>query len=472
MRANAPLTEGPIAATLVRLAIPIVLSNILQSAYNLTDTFWVGRLNAEAVAAVSLSFPINFLLIALGGGLPIAGSVLIAQYKGRGDQQAMNHVAAQTLIMVLVVSLTISAGGFFLSGPIMQLMGAEPEVLPDATRFLQVTFLGFVFVFGYFVFQSLMRGLGEVRLPMWIVLLTVLLNLALDPLFIFGWGPLPPLGVAGAALATLCTQALAATIGFAVLFRGRHGIQLVWSELRPDFGFMRRVFRLGLPASIEQATRALGLTVMMILVAGFGTVPVAAYGIGMRILTFVIIPAFGLSIASSTLVGQNIGADKIDRASRTNLVGCLIAFSSLTVAGAILFVLAEPCARFIVPGEGRVIALSSRFIETMSLTFGFIGLQQVIGGTLRGAGKTLAAMVLAIVSQWVIQFPLAYVLSRDRLLGLDGIWWSFAIANVLAAAVTVAWFLRGDWKRERLLDEVKLQEQVRDEVTIDEGLSR
>src|SRR5262245_22167014 len=171
-----PLTEGSIVRALVRLSIPVVLANILQSAYQITDTFWVGRLSANAVAAVALSFPISFLMIAIGSGLPIAGAVLIAQYKGRGDDRAMNHVAAQTLIMVLAVSIVTAAVGFYLSEPIMRLMGAQPDVLPDAVRFTQYTFAGFIFVFAFYVYQSLMRGVGIVQIPMWIVLLTVLLN--------------------------------------------------------------------------------------------------------------------------------------------------------------------------------------------------------------------------------------------------------------------------------------------------------
>src|SRR3954470_5738989 len=180
------LTEGSIVGALVRLSIPIVMANILQTAYQMTDTFWVGRLSAEAVAAVTLCFPINFLMIAIGGGLPIAGSVLIAQYKGRGDEKQMNHVAGQTLIMVLAISVALTGLGYWLSEPIIRLMTDEPTVIPDAVRFLQITFIGFVFVFGFFVYQSLTRGLGVVMTPMLIVAVTVLLNFILDPLFIFG----------------------------------------------------------------------------------------------------------------------------------------------------------------------------------------------------------------------------------------------------------------------------------------------
>jgi putative MATE family efflux protein len=465
------LTEGSIVRALVRLSIPIVLANILQTAYQITDTFWVGRLSAEAVAAVSLCFPISFLLIAIGGGLPIAGSVLIAQYKGRGDERAMNHIAAQTLIMVFAVSIVLSTVGFLYSEPIMRFMGAEPNVLPDAVRFLQYTFVGFVFVFAFFVYQSLMRGLGVVQTPMYIVGVTVLLNFVLDPLFIFGYGPVPALGVAGAAMATLATQALATVIGFWLLFRGSHGLRLRLADFRPDFGVIAQTFRLGLPASVEQCTRALSLTVMTLLVSSFGTIVVAAFGVGLRILTFIIIPAMGLAMATTTLVGQNMGAGKIKRAEQTTLIASLISFFVPTIAGAILFLLANPISAIFVPQSGAAIAESATFIRITAFTFGLIGLQHVITGALRGAGDTMAAMTLSLISTWVILFPVAYVLSRHTSLGARGIWWSYPIANVLSATISVGWFLGGDWKETKLLAQVQLEERVREETQIDEGIA-
>jgi MATE family, multidrug efflux pump len=470
-RVSAPLTEGPILRALLRLSIPIVVANLLQTAYQVTDTFWVGRLDAQAVAAVSLSFPINFLMIAVGGGLPIAGSVLIAQYKGRGDEQAMNHVTAQTLLMVLVVSILLTVTGYALSEPIMRFMGAAPDVLPGAVRFLQVTFLGFIFVFGFFVFQSLMRGLGEVQAPMYIVLVTVLLNLVLDPLLIFGWGPIPAWGVAGAALATVCTQALATLIGFTLLFGGRYGIRVKLPNFWPDFQFLWRAFRLGFPTSVEQGVRASGLIFMTLLVSPFGTMYVAAYGIGTRFLAFVIIPSMGLSMGTSALVGQNIGARKLDRAERTNLISCLVAFFGPLPIGILLFFFAEPAARFFMPEGGSAIEYSATFIRLIAFSFGFISVQHVISGTLRGAGNTLAAMMLSLLAQWVLKFPLAYVLSRHTSLGPAGIWWAHPIAAVLSAIVAVSWFARGDWKRTKLLDEMKLKERAHEEARIEEGIT-
>jgi len=464
------LTEGSIVRALIRLSVPIILANVLQVAYQLTDTFWVGQLSAEASAAVALCFPINFLMVAIGGGLAIAGSVLIAQYKGRGEERLMNHVTAQTLIMVTAISILLSGIGYFFSEPIMRFMGAKPGVLPDAVRFMQITFLGFVFVFGFFVYQSLMRGLGVVQIPMLIVLLTVILNFALDPLFIFGWGPFPALGVGGAAMATLLTQALATTIGFTLLFSGKHGLHPRLADFRPDWKVIARTFKLGLPASIENATRALSMTLMTLLVSSFGTVAIAAYGIGIRILTLVVIPAMGIAMATTTLVAQNLGAGQLRRAEQTTRLAGLISMLIPTTGGVLLFLFAKPLATVFVPRSPAAIAESAHFIRIISLPLGCIGLQQTINGALRGAGNTLAAMVLTIIFAWVIQFPLAYVLSRHTSLGIDGIWWSHPISMISAATVSLLWLAGGNWKRTKLIEDLVLAERVREEARIDEGI--
>ncbi|MEX2317888.1 MAG: MATE family efflux transporter [Pirellulales bacterium] len=474
-RLPAALTEGPILRAILQLSVPIVAANILQSAYSMTDTFWVGRISPNAVAAVTLSFPINFLLIAIGGGLPIAGSVLIAQYKGRGDDAAMNHVAAQTLVMVFLVSLILAGSGFMLAEPTMRLMKAEPDVLPDAVRFMQVSCFSFPFVFGFYVYQSLMRGLGEVKTPVYIVLVTVLLNLVLDPFFIFGWGPVPAWGVAGAAVATVFTQGIATAIGFWLLFSGRYGLRLRLVDFRPDWAFMWRAFRLGVPASLEQALRALSLMMLTFLVSPFGKTVMAAFGVGLRVTTFVLIPAMGFSMATSTLVGQNIGAGKIDRAARTNTIATPLSFGVLQVFGFLLMIFARPVSLVFLPDGGRPVDMSVTYIWIVASTFGCIGVQQVITGTFRGAGDTTAAMLQTLVSQWVLRFPLAYVLSQHTPLAQDGVWWSINISNVLAAIVTLVWLAGGKWKTKKLIEEMRreerLQEQVAEEAALEEGIS-
>ncbi len=467
------LTEGSIVRSLVALSVPIVLANVLQTAYQLVDTFWVGRLGGEAVAAVSVSFPLIFLMIALGGGLAVAGSVLVAQYVGARNATKVNHVTAQTVLMVAVVSVLLAAVGYLLSPAALELMGVTAPTLSDAIRYLQVSFLGLPFTFGYFVYQSVLRGIGEVRAPVYIVFGTVLLNLVLDPLFIFGWGPIPGAGVAGAAYATIGTQGIAMAVGMFTLFGGHFGIHLKVRDLKPDWPLMQQVVRLGLPASLEQSTRALGLTLMTFLVATFGTNTIASYGIGTRILSFVIIPAMGLSMATATLVAQNIGARNTDRASRIAWLSAGLGFSVLEVVGVLCFVFAEPLIRFFVPNAPEVIAGGTQFLRLMALTFGFIGLQQTLGGAFRGSGNTFNTMILAMVSLWVLQFPIAYVLSQHTALGAVGLWWAFPIANVTIACVAALWFAQGRWRKTNLIRESDsdLVEEVTEEAIVQEGIN-
>ncbi len=463
-------TSGPILGVLVRLAIPIVATNIFQSLYQLIDTFWVGRLGADAVAAVSLSFPILFFMISAGGGMSIAGAVLVAQMFGSGDQRAVDHAAAQTLAVVGVVSVVLSVAGYLLSAPLVAFFGPEANVEQLAVGYLQVSFLGLVAVFVYFVFQALLRGVGDVKTPMIVVAGTVVLNFFLDPLLILGWGPVPAFGVAGAAWATIGSQGLAGVVGMVVLFSGRYGIHLRLADMVPDRTMVNKILKLGIPSSVEQSTRALGIAVMMLLVASFGTTVIASYGIGARILSFVIIPAMGLSMATSTVVGQNVGAVQDDRARAAAKIGMWAGFWGLTGAGAVLWLFAEPITAAFVPGEPEVIQLGTHFMRIMAPAFGFFGIQMVMSGALAGGGNTVAAMALSILAFWVLRFPVAWVLSVPGGMGPDGIFWSFPISNVLAGGLAVAWFVRGSWIRRVVDEDAALVEAVREEAIVEEAV--
>lgn len=469
-RRQALFLEGPIPRALITLAIPIILGNILQTGYQLTDAFWVGRLGASAVAAISVSFPVTFLVIALGSGLAMAGATLAAQYMGAGRQDMVNHVAAQTMLMVLISSAVFGAVGYALAPFLLKLLGVAPDVYAGALGFMRVSFVGIVFVFTYAMFQALMRGVGQTKIPLYIVAGTVLLNFMLDPLFIFGWGPLPGQGVMGAAFATLATQALATVIGMIVFLRGQHGIQLRWSGFRPDPPYLKRAFFLGLPGSVELSTRALGLMVMSFLVASFGTLVIAAYGVGSNVLQVVTIPVMGMSMAVSTLVGQNIGAGNIDRAARVTQLGTLLSFGILTLAGIAAWFCAPWLVRFFIPDDPKVIAEGARFIRIMCLAWGGIGIQLCIVSAFRASGNMLVAMIIAMVSQWMIQFPLAYVLSKHTTLHAQGLWWSFPVTNIAVALVSVCWFARGSWKTGRLTEDDRQTAKITQEAMIEDGI--
>ncbi|SKA24350.1 putative efflux protein, MATE family [Enhydrobacter aerosaccus] len=465
------LLEGPILRSLLTLAVPIVLTNVLQSAYQIIDAFWVGRLGGAAVAAVSVSFPVMFLMFAVGAGLSIAGSTLTAQYVGARNDKMVSHVAGQTLLMVISAAIVLGLIGYAVTPSLLRLMNVAPDVYAGALGFMRVSFIGLAFNFAFFVFQGITRSIGKPSVPVFIVLATVFLNFAINPLMIFGWGPIPGHGVMGAALTTLITQALASIVGVFLLQRGLHGVHVRAHDFIPDFRHIKRAFFLGLPASLDMSARAVALMMMTFLVSSFGTLGLAAYGVGGNILQAVaIIPGIGLSIAVAALAGQNIGAGNIKRAEQIGRLGAWLGFFALTGFGIVVFLLASPIVAFFVPNDAAVISEGAHFLRINALSWGFYGAQFALIGVFRAAGSMMISMMLTVVSQWVLQFPLAYVLSKHTTLGVEGVYWSLPIATVLTFAVTVIVFVRGSWRRKKLLTEdERLTNKVTDEILSDES---
>ena len=269
----------------------------------------------------------------------------------------------------------------------------------------------------------------------------------------------------GAALATMVSQFLSATAAIALLVRGSYGIQLKLGELKPDFAFIKRAFNLGYPAAIEGSARGLGVTVMMFLITSFGTVTTAAYGVGGNVLQFVVIPAMGFSMATSTLVGQNIGAGNMPRAEAVARLAAFITFGALTAFGVFAFAFANHIAAFFVPHDHAVVHEAAVFIRTVSWSFGFIGVQFALMGVLRASGNMFAAMVISLMSQWMLTFPLAFVLVASRpsgrarhLVGVPG-------RERHDGGRQRLWFSRGDWKKRRIIEGLTQDEEEQEEVS-------
>ncbi len=438
------------------LSVPIVAANLLQTAYHLTDTFWVGRLGREAVAAVSLTFPVIFLIISMGGGLAVAGTILVAQFTGSRSSFSVDYISAQTFLLLVIVSVLFTAAGYFLAEPLIDIFGVEEKVAEGAVAYIRITFLGLFFVFGFFVFKALLRGAGDVKTPLYIVIGTVLLNLLFDPMFIFGFWKIPAFGVAGAAVSTVVTQGLATLSGLIILFSGKYDIHLRLKNFKPDFKILKKMLRLGFPASMEHFTMALGIAVLMFVVSRFGTTVIASYGIGMRVFSFIIIPAFGLAEATTTLVGQNIGAGKEERAGRIARISGSTAFFTLAFAGLLLFIFAEDTVGLFIRDDAEVVQMGGDFVRIMAFGFGFIGIRNVFSGAFRGAGNTFLSMMLGISYFWFMRLPLAYFLSGYTPLEEAGIWFSFPLASFLGALLAGIFFRKGQWKKRRVAKEFTL----------------
>ncbi|QQG52616.1 MAG: MATE family efflux transporter [Candidatus Falkowbacteria bacterium] len=454
---------------LLALAGPIILAHFFQAAYQLTDAFWVGRLGEKGVASVAVTAPVIFFMMSLGIGFAIAGATLTAQYFGAKNEKMVSHSAAQTMITVVNVALILSIIGYILAPYILRFLGVDDSIFFSALSYLRISFIGMIFNFSFFIFQSIMRSIGRPQLPVYIVAGTVLLNFILDPLFMFGFGFIPALGVAGTAWATLFTQSIAAIIGLTTLFGGKFGIKLHRRDFLPDFQFMKRSFLLGLPASIEQSARSLGFAVITGLITSFGTLAVAAYGVGSNLFQLALMLAFGFAGANAALVGQNLGAQNPQAADHTARLSLKLIFLSLTSLGAIIFIFAPAFIRFFVPDDLDVIREGAFFLRFMAPIFGIIGMQIIVGSTLQAAGATKQSMMLTIISQWVIEIPLAFLLAKVFNLGILGVWLAFPITNLLAVAVYLTIFFRGRWKNKKIInDDARLQTEVIQEAQINE----
>jgi len=357
----------------------------------------------------------------------------------------------------VIASLLLGTVGFFFVEDFLRLLGASQQVLPGATGYLQVVSLGLTTMFGFFVFISLMRGAGDTITPMLVMLGTVILNVILDPFLINGWdvGPIavPELGIQGAAVATVFSRSLAMVVGLAIMLSGSRGIQIHISDLAPDFQYLRKILEIGVPASIEGTGRALSINALLIVVGLFSTTVVAAFGIGTRVFSVIFLPAIAVARGVETMSGQNIGAGKYDRAEEANYLAAKGLFAILALMGIVIFLLPEPIVA-VFTDDPAVIAEGATFLRYVSLSFGFIGIMRAFTGGFRGAGKTLVAAAISVMTLAVIRLPIAYVASQyrlpipfaDAIFGVRGIWIAFFISNIAGATIAWLWFRRGTWR--------------------------
>ncbi|WP_089883609.1 MATE family efflux transporter [Halogeometricum limi] len=462
------------------LAWPIIVTELLQVAYNLADTIWLGRLSTDAVAAISLAFPLIFLLISVGGGFTVAGTILVAQYTGAKKEGSAGVVAGQTFSFITVIAVAVGVLGFFATDLMLGVLPSSPatagQVIPLAGDYMRVFFLGLPFLFGFFVFSSLMRGYGNTRAPMVVMFVSVAINVLVDPIFIFGFENNPLFGmlglrgvetwlfaatgfegygVTGAAFATVLSRAVATVIGLYVIFGTSAGPDVSLGDFVPQREYIEKIVRLGVPSALEQSASALGFITLTAMVVTFAPEVVAAYGLGNRLTSLVFLPALGLGRATDTIVGQNLGAQKPERAERAVWLAAKVGASVMLVIGVVAYLFAEPIVGVFI-GTGtdsaaRTIELGAEYIRVRAFEFGFIGVLQTVLGAYRGAGNTKTALAFSLFALWFGRIPIVYYLSFVQGFGEMGIWIGMAVGQILGAIAAAAWFTRGTWK-ESVID--------------------
>jgi putative MATE family efflux protein len=475
------ITEGSLVRPLLNLAWPIVVIQLLQVTYNIADTLYLGRLSTDAVGAISLAFPLIFLLISVAGGFTTAGAILVAQYTGAEGDESAGKVVGQTVTFVGFLSVVLGAIGIFYTRPALSLLPSDPgtaaNVIPLAADYMEVFFAGMPFLFGFFVFSALMRGYGDTRTPMYVMFISVLANVVLDPFFIFGFEGNPLLlwvgladleatllsatgftgmGIQGAALATIIARGAGTVIGLYLLFGTGIGPAVSLSHLRPDLSFIKDIIRLGTPSMVEQSTSAMAMVTLTAIIVTFSEPVVAAYGLGNRIVSLVFLPAMGLGRAIDTMVGQNLGADRDDRAARSVWLAASTGAGVMLVVAVIAVTFTDPIVSVFlgdVPDAPETIELGVEYLRIRSAEFAFIGISQVMLGAFRGAGNTKIAMFISILTLWVGRVGSVSILVFLLDWGPTGFWVGMAMGNILGALVAVPWFLRGTWREKYIEDD-------------------
>jgi putative MATE family efflux protein len=439
------MTVGSVRGKLLLLAWPVMLSHLLQTMYNLADAFWLGKMGRQALNAPTITMHVFLIGFALAAGLSAAGTTLVSQYKGSGDEKMTAHAGGQLLVLLTGVGLILGITGFFLTPQILNLLQTPEDSWQMTYDYMRWIFTGFPLMFSFFVYQSINTGLGDTIRPLQVTLISVLLNAVLDPFLIFGIGPFPEMGVVGAAVATVFSRALASVIGVSRLFRGCNGIRIRLSDMKPDTAVMRKILKIGLPLGLGQLGTSMGFTLMIGIVNSFGSAVTAAFGVGNRIINMAMVPAMGLSQANATAVGQNLGAGKPERAdssSRSALL--LIGVILLPITLAMFFFGGDISRAFV--NDPEVIELGRTMFRVTTPSVFVFGFLLVLLGSFQGSGYTLPVLVLNLSRLWVLRIPGACLLAYTAGMGPMGIWWAMFISNTVIAVAGWLWFRTGTWK--------------------------
>ncbi|AOT71499.1 MATE family efflux transporter [Geosporobacter ferrireducens] len=452
------LTSGSVLKHLITFSIPLLLGNLLQALYNTVDSIWVGRfIGAKALGAVSVSFPIIMILVSLVLGITMATTVLVSQYAGAKNQQMISKTINNSLLLLGGGAIIVTLVGLAFSEKILILMNTPKDILDYATDYLNIFFIGLIFMFGYNVISSILRGLGDSKTPLKFLIISTVTNLILDPIFILGIGPFPQMGIQGAALATMLSQSLSFFLALRHLNKTNHVISFKLKDLKYDAELTAKIFKIGLPSGIQQIVVSLGMVVMTGIINTFGSETVAAFGAASRLDQFAFMPAMSLGLAVSTLAGQSIGAGKNDRLKEVYKWGSIAAI--LVTGVTTIFVMAAPTFVLkLFTTDIQVLETGSRYLRIVGISYVPFALSFVINGMLRGAGDTVSTMIFSIASLWLIRVPLAKFLSSYDSLGSNGIWIAMAVSSILSLVMSQVYYSTGRWKNKSLIKKPALQE--------------
>ena len=442
-------TEGPIGRALLLLAVPMVLETMMESVFALADVFWVSRLGPEAVTTVGLTEAVLTLVYTVGLGLGFGVTAMVARRIGEKDPDGAARTAFHAILLGLGVAALLAVIGGRWAAEILSLMGGSPEVVRAGTGYMRIMLVGNATVLLLFLLNAAFRGAGDAVIAMRVLWLANGINIVLDPALIFGWGPLPEMGLDGAAVATNVGRGTAVLVQIATLARSNGRLRIRRPHLRFQPALLARLVRLSGTGVLQIFVATSSWIVLTRILAGFGTLPVAGYTVALRIVIFALLPAWGLSNAAATMVGQSLGAGKPERAQRSVWMAGIANMAVLGVAG-LLFVLFAPTLVGLLTADPEVVRWGVLCLRVVGLGFPFYALGMVLAQSFNGAGDTWTPTFINFFCFWLFELPFAWFLAHGVGHGPAGVFVAIALAESSLAIVSALVFRRGRWKTKKV----------------------
>ncbi len=447
------ILHGNLWKAVLALAVPVMINSFLQTMYNLTDTYWLGQLGTEELAAINLVTPMQNIIINFGSGITVAGSVLIAQYIGAGEKEKAKAMANQIFLCAMMFSMVCAAACFAFTPAIVNWLGADADTYGHAVTYLRVVIWDMPFLFTVNIFSAIHQAQGDTVTPVFLNLGGILINMVLDPLLIVVF----PFGAAGAAMATLLAKLVPAMVAVFLLCRKGSEIPLDVRLMRPERENVKLILKIGLPSAIGGSTMQFGFLLMSRNVYEYGTQAMAAYGIGNKVNGLITLPSNGIGSAVATIVGQNIGANQRERAEKGYHAAMRIAVIFLFVGGMILsrdFISASIVSIF--SDDPEVIAMAADFLSIMAFWCFTNGVHNCSVGLFNGTGHTEVTMAVEATRLWVFRFLTLWFCSTVLDMGVRSVWYSVVVSNGISASILFLLYLSGIWKKPK----IKVRENV------------
>lgn len=437
------ILTGSMSKTIIQLSLPIMFNNFIQTIYNLTDTFWVSKIGDTEVAAMTLVWPLINFIMSLAIGIFISSTTLISQYVGNDNTGDAVDVAGQSISLSIIISVFAGLLGYLLTPSLVRFMGGTGNLYTCGVDFMQIMFLGMPTIFVFNAHNCIRQGLGDTITPMKFTVLSVIMNIILDPIFIFYFD----LGMKGAAYATVLSRGVFAVIAVYDLFTKDCGIFITTKHLRLSKSVVSHFVKIGGPLSIGQSTASLGFIVLNYFIISFGENTMAAFGIGNRINSLVLMPAMGIGSALATIVGQNLGADNIKRAKNAIKTSVKLTTILLVIGSVIMYCISKYVIGIFTKNPD-VLQQGIAYLKLISLGLPLMGFFQIFIGTFQGSGHTIMAMIVMMGRLWLIRIPMILLLKAYTNLGSFCVWYSMVASNAIICLVGLLLYKSGRWEKK------------------------